>query len=158
MLGPVPVRRYCAWVRTGLFGPAYVALRSLSSCATAAVSRMIRNGLFVFLLASVFDIAFLQGVVLCRCLSIAHETEIVVQYFLASRSFTEPQPSHGLRGSVATDWGCMGHSRRPDVKVTQQPLKLPLTCSQTPMCTHLVKVSCNTCHPKDSTISHAGRS
>ena len=50
MLGLVPVPRHCACVR---------------------------NGLLAFMLASVCGIAFLQGVVLCRCLGIAHGSEMV---------------------------------------------------------------------------------
>ena len=64
---------------------------------------------------------------------------------------------HSLRGSVAAGWGCLGVSSRPDVRVAQQRLKMQLTYSQTPKSTHLVNVSCITCHHDDRTFSHAGR-
>ena len=58
----------------------------------------------------------------------------------------------GLRGSVAAEWGRVGHSSRQDVSVAQQRLNLQLTCSQTPIAPVWYM-----CRLDDRTISHAGR-
>ena len=51
---------------------------------------------------------------------------------------------HGVRGRVAAEWCCAEHS--------VAKLKLQLTYSQTPMCTHLVKASSITCRSDDRTM------
>ena len=69
---PVPSRfRVKEWFVGALVGQCVLTLRSFRVLSFASASRFrLKNGLLVLLLASVFDIAFLHGVVLCQCLSV----------------------------------------------------------------------------------------
>ena len=86
----------------------------------------------LLLVGQCFDTAFLQGAA-CASVSvlrISHRCFIGVlfgQCFAALRSLqNQPISLRGVRGSLAAEWGCMGHSGRPDVRVALQHLKLQL--------------------------------
>ena len=101
-------------------------------------------------------------------LPMSHLVLLVCWYFCWSVPFgiaflhsTLTVARHGLLGNVAAQWGCMGYSSRPGVRETLQRIELQFSCSQTPMCTHLVKnvvyhlSSCCSSHTQDAHMLHA---
>ena len=71
---------------------------------------------------------------------------VVFDHCQSSSGCSQALPGHS--GVVVCDvfclvrWSRARHSCRTDMRVLYHRLKLELTYSQTPMCTHLVKVSC----------------